>query len=87
MPESVSVPAPILLSPPTPESTDASVTLLPLVSNVAPPAPKAASCDEMSALLPVAHCRPPPSIVTGPVPKLLAELKLMNPPVRVVPPP
>ena len=39
------------------------MTLLPLVSKVAPPAPKAASWAEMSAVLPVAHCRPPPSIV------------------------
>jgi hypothetical protein len=62
------------------------VTLLPLVSKAAPPAPKAASCDEMSALLPVAHCKPPPSIVMRPVPKLLAKLKLMKPPVMVVPP-
>jgi hypothetical protein len=40
----------------------------------------------MSALLPVAHCRPPPLIVMRPEPKLFAELKLMKPPVMVVPP-
>src|SRR6476661_962271 len=84
MPDRVIVPAPVLVRPPVPERDEASVTLLPLVSNVAPPAPQAASCDEMSALLPVAHCSPPPSIVMGPVPKLFAELKLMKPPVMVV---
>jgi hypothetical protein len=62
------------------------VTLLPLVSNPAPPAPNGASWAEMSAVLPAAHCRMPASIVMVPVPKLFAELKLMVPPVMVVPP-
>ena len=69
-----------------PESVDASVTLLPLVSKVAPPLPKAASFEEMSVVVPDAHCRPPPSRVIVPEPKLLAELKLISPPVTLVSP-
>jgi hypothetical protein len=57
-----------------------------LVSNVPPPAPRAASREEMSVVLPVAHCRPPPFSVIVPVPKLLAAAKLTRPPVTVVPP-
>jgi len=62
------------------------VTLLPLVSNVAPPAPKAASRVEMSVVVPDAHCSPPPLSVIKPEPKLFAELKLIRPPVTLVPP-
>src|SRR5262249_33086948 len=86
MPASVRKPPPILVSPPAPESVEASVTLLPLVSKVAPPAPKGASLPEMSVDVPEAHCRPPPSRVIEPEPKLAAELKLMKPPLIVVPP-
>jgi hypothetical protein len=77
---SSSVPAPILVRPPLPESGEAIATLLPLVSKVAPPLPNAASFEEMSVEVPDAHCRPPPSSVIVPVPKLLAELKLIMPP-------
>jgi hypothetical protein len=80
------VPVPFFVRPPGPERADASVTLLPLVSKVAPPAPKAASFEEMSVVVPAAHCRPPPSSVMVPEPKLAAELKLISPPVTVVPP-
>ena len=62
------------------------MTLLPLVSKVAPAAPSGASFEEMSAVLPAAHCRPPPFKVIAPVPKLPAELKLIRPPLTVVPP-
>jgi hypothetical protein len=86
VPESVSVPAPIFVSPPVPESVEASVTLLPLVSKVAPLLPKAASLEEMSVEVPDAHCRPPPLSVIKPEPKLPAELKLISPPVTLVPP-
>jgi hypothetical protein len=84
--DSVSVPLPTLVSPPVPERTEASVTLLPLVSKFAPLLPKAASFEEMSVAVPEAHCRPPPLSVIVPEPKLLAALKLIRPPVTVVPP-
>ena len=69
-----------------PPSAVANVTLLPLVSKVAPPEPIESSCAETSAVLPVAHCRPPPFSVIWPLPKLLAAAKLIRPPVTVVPP-
>ncbi len=69
-----------------PESAEASVTSLPLVSKVAPLLPKAASLDEMSVVVPEAHCRPPPLRVIVPEPKLFDALKLIRPPVTVVPP-
>jgi hypothetical protein len=75
-----------LVRPPLPERAEASVTALLLVSKVAPLLPKGASLDEMSVELPEAHCRPPPSSVIVPEPKLPAELKLMRPPVTLVPP-
>jgi hypothetical protein len=78
------MPVPVLVRPPLPESEEPSATLLPLVSNVAPPAPKAASFDEMSVVVPVAHCSPPPFRVIWPEPKLLAALKLIRPPVTEV---
>ena len=80
------MPVPALVRPPLPEREEASVTLLPLVSKVAPPLPKGASLEEMSVEVPAAHCRPPPLSVIEPEPKLLAELKLIRPPVTVVPP-
>jgi hypothetical protein len=80
------MPAPALVNPPVPLTAEAKVTLLPLVSNVPPPDPSAASHVEMSAVLPVAHCRPPPFNVIWPLPKLLAAVKLTKPPVTVVPP-
>jgi hypothetical protein len=86
VPDSVRVPVPALVTPPVPESVNASVTVLPLVSKVAPLLPKAASLDEMSVVVPVAHCRPPPLTVINPEPKLLAELKLIRPALTVVPP-
>ncbi len=49
------------------------MTLLPLVSKVPPPAPSGASLEEMSVVLPAAHCRPPPLSVIMPEPKLLAD--------------
>ena len=64
----------------------AKVTVLPLVSKVPPPAPSGASFEEMSAVLPAAHCRPPPFSRMLPAPKLLAEVKFTRPPVTVVPP-
>ncbi len=85
-PARVSVPVPLLVRPPslaTPVSAVLKVTLLPLVSNVAPPVPIAASWPEISVVLPVAHCRPPPFSVIWPVPKLLAAEKLIRPPVIV----
>lgn len=36
--------------------------------------------------MPAAHCRPPPLSVIVPEPKLFAALKLIRPPVTVVPP-
>ena len=84
-PASVREPVPVLVRPPVPDRAEANVTLLPLVSNVAPPLPKA-SLEEMSVVVPDAHCRPPPSSVIRPEPKLLAALKLIRPPVMIVPP-
>jgi hypothetical protein len=84
--ESVSVPVPALVRPPLPEREEARATLLPLVSKVPPPAPSAASLEEMSVVVPVAHCRPPPFSVMLPLPKLVALLKLIRPPVTVVAP-
>ena len=40
----------------------------------------------MSAVLPVAHCTPPPFRMIAPVPKLPSELKLIRPPLMVVAP-
>jgi hypothetical protein len=78
---SVSVPAPVLVTPPVPPMAEPRVTLLPLVSTVPPAAPIAASREEMSVVLPVAHCRPPPLSVIVPVPRLLEAAKLTRPPV------
>jgi hypothetical protein len=64
----------------------AKVMLLPLVSKVPPPAPSGISLAEMSAVLPAAHCRPPPFSVIRPEPKLPADAKFIRPPVTVVPP-
>jgi hypothetical protein len=86
VPANTSAPAPILVTPPIPERAEASVTVLPLVSKVAPNAPKAARREEMSVEVPAAHCSPPPLSKIGPVPKLLAELKLMRPPAIMVGP-
>src|SRR3954470_10860337 len=74
---------PVLASAPAPDSAEAKLRLLPLVSNVPPPAPSAASREEMSAELPVAHCSAPPFNAIWPVPKLLAALKLIAPPLTV----
>ena len=86
-PVRVSVPLPALVSPPLPEIAVASTTSLPLVSNVPPLPPIAASRGERSAVLPAAHCTPPPSRVILPVPKLPSVVKLIRPSVIVVPPP
>jgi hypothetical protein len=75
-----------LARPPLPVIAEARVTVLPLVSKMPPPAPSGASFEEMSAVLPVAHCRPPPFRVISPLPKLAAEVKLIRPPLTVVPP-
>ena len=72
MPLRISVPPPCLTSPPVPLMVEAKVTMLSLVSKVAPAAPSGASFEEMSAVLPAAHCRPPPFKVIAPVPKLSA---------------
>src|SRR5262249_62419521 len=85
-PANPSAPAPVLVTPPIPERVEASVTVLPLVSKVAPNAPKAARREEMSVEVPAAHCRPPPLSRIGPVPELLAALKLIKPPAIVLPP-
>jgi hypothetical protein len=75
-----------LLSAPAPLIAWASVTVLPFVSSVPPPGPNPVMREEMSAVLPVAHCRPPPFKMMPPVPKLPAEVKLIRPPEIVVPP-
>ena len=80
------MPGPALVSAPVPVIAEASVTLLPLVSKVPPPAPSAVRRGEMSVLVPAAHCRPPPLSVIAPEPKLPADAKLTRPPVMVVPP-
>ncbi len=69
-----------------PVIAEARVMLLPLVSKAPPAAPSGASLAEMSAVLPVAHCRPPPLSVIRPEPKLVAALKLIRPPLTTVPP-
>jgi hypothetical protein len=84
--ESVSVPVPALVRPPLPEREEARATLLPLVSNVPPAAPSGARREEMSVVVPVAHCSPPPFSVMLPLPKLAVLLKLISPPVTVVAP-
>ncbi len=71
--------------PPAPDRAPEKVTLLPPVSKVAPSAPMAIWAD-MSAMLPLAHCRPPPFNVIRPVPRLAAVEKLIRPPITVVPP-
>jgi hypothetical protein len=82
----VSVPLPVLVMPPVPVSREAKVTSLPLVSNVPPLPPIAASWPEISVVLPGAHCSPPPFSVMVPLPKLLAALKSISSPEIVVPP-
>jgi hypothetical protein len=82
----VRTPLPALVSAPVPVTGVAKLTLLQLVSKVPPPAPSGASREEMSSVLPVAHCRPPPFKVIAPVPKLLAAMKFIRPPDTVVPP-
>ena len=79
------MPEPCLVKLP-PVIAEARVTVLPLVSNVPPLAPSGASCEEMSAVLPAAHCSPPPFRVIAPAPKLPAAEKLIRPPLIVVPP-
>ena len=83
MPVSVSVPVPALVSPPVPPIAEASVTLLPLVSRVPPLLPSAASCPEMSVVVPVAHCRPPPFSVIWPRAEVAGRVKLIRPPLIV----
>jgi len=80
------MPAPVFVRPPVPVSADASVTLLPFVSSVPPPAPRALRREETSVVVPPAHCRPPPLSVALPAPRLARLLKLMNPALTVVPP-
>lgn len=75
---------PVTVSAP-PLSALAKVTVLPLVSNVAPPEPIAANRAEMSVVLPAAHCSPPPFRLMVPLPRLPAT-KLTRPPVTVVAP-
>jgi hypothetical protein len=80
------MPSPALVSPPAPLSPLAKATVLPLVSKVPPETPRDISLDEMSVVVPAAHCRPPPFSVIDPVPKLLAAEKLTRPALIVVPP-
>ena len=67
------MPLPALVRPPLPVSAVAKLTLLPLVSKVAPPEPMAASCAEISLVFPAAHCRPPPFTVIVPVPNAAGQ--------------
>ena len=84
-PESVSVPAPILVSPPMPESVPPSVELLPLVSKVPPPKLSVTARFEVK---PARYCKvPPPSVrVPEPLPRLLSADTASVPPLIVVPP-
>jgi hypothetical protein len=75
-----------LVTFPLPVSAVPKVTLLPLVSKPPPLPPMAARREEMSVVVPVAHCRLPPLSAIGPVPKPAAELKLIRPALTVVPP-
>ena len=87
VPASVSVPRPCLAMPPAPVRPVAKVMLLPLVSKMPPAVPSTSRGDEeMSIVLPAAHCRPPPFRVIVPVPKLLNAEKLIRPALIVVPP-
>jgi len=86
LPDRVRTPPPSLVSPPLPESAFASVTSLPLVSKTAPPDPIPLMRDERSSVVPVAHCRPPPSSTMLPWPRLPPSVKLIRPPVISVPP-
>src|SRR5262249_62238159 len=86
MPDNTSAPAPVLVTPPMPERAEASVTVLPLVSKVAPNAPKAARREGVSVEGPAAHCSPPPLRRVGPGAELLAGLELIRPPAIMVGP-
>jgi hypothetical protein len=79
------MPLPALVIPPLPDSGEAKVTLLLLVSKMAPAAPSTRR-EEMSVVVPAAHCRPPPFSVIIPVPKLASAEKLIKPALIVVPP-
>ena len=81
------MPLPCLVMPPAPVRPVAKVTLLPPVSKVPPAAPSTSRADEeMSIVLPAAHCSPPPFRVIVPVPKLLSAAKFIRPALIVVPP-
>ena len=86
VPLKVSVPAPVLVTPPVPLSTLARVTSLLFVSNVASSAPKASRLADISRVVAFAHCKPPPLRVIFPLPKFSAAAKFISPPVMVVPP-
>src|SRR5262249_28400214 len=85
VPVSVSVPVPILVSPPVPEIVPASVALLPLVSNVPPPA---LSVTARLVVKPDRNCKAPPPKARPPelLPRLLSAETATVPALIVVPP-
>jgi hypothetical protein len=85
LPDSVSVPAPILVSPPVPLMVPASVALLPLVSNVPPPL---LSATVRLMVKPERNCKAPPPKARPPAlpPRLLSADTASVPVLIVVPP-
>ena len=81
------MPVPALISPPAPPAPTppARVTLLAPTSSVAGPLNVTVRA-EMSAVLPVPHCSPPPASVIPPEPKLPSPAKLTVPWLIVVTP-
>jgi hypothetical protein len=84
-PDSVIVPTPTLVRPPAPPIAPASVALLPLVSNVPPPA---FSVTVRLVVKPVRNCSVPPPKARPPdaAPRLLSAVTASVPPLIVVPP-
>jgi hypothetical protein len=85
-PDSVSVPAPVLVRPPAPEMVPASVALLPLVSKVPPPALSVTARlvvnPERYRSVPPPKARPPEA-----APRFASAATASAPPLMVVPPP
>ena len=89
LPESVSVPAPVLVSPPAPllPMALAKVTSFPLVSIVPPPACSVTDRTEMSTFpAPKAYWSVPPLKLSGPAPRLLIVVNCTAPSLRFRPP-
>jgi hypothetical protein len=87
LPESISVPAPVLVSPPAPPIPWLMVVSKPLVSMVPPPA-LSVIVRVVARLKLAPNCSVPPLKVSAPVlaPRLLSAETLTMPALKLVPP-